>query len=262
MEFYKYLLILLSVTCSGFTFLGDGYRYIPNDSFQAGERYDYRIKFGFVNIGVASVNVSSRIYSVNNRPTYRINVFGRTSGITDIFKIRNSYISYVDTSAIIPHQFVYSAREGDFKRDQSIYFNQLRDKAVLVEGADKKSFNLPKYCQDVVSGYYYLRTLPFERMRNGEIVEIPLFFADEIYTMKVKYNGKTRITTKFGKIDVFEINPILPPNKLFDGPGAIKVYVSDDRNRVPVEIFVDFKIGSASMELRSFKNQKYDFNWK
>ena len=258
----KKILLFFIVVSTAFAFVSDTYRYIENDSFQAGERYEYKVKFGFVNIGLANVNVNDRIYNINNRPCYRITVFGRTAGITDVFRVRNTYLSYVDTLAIVPHQFVYKAREGDYKREQTIYFSQPRSKATIVENEEKENFNLPKYCQDVVSGYYFLRTLPFEKMRSGEVVEAPMLFASKIYNMKIRFKGRKTINTKFGKIKVFEINPILPPNDLFDGQEAIKVYVSDDKNRVPIEIFVDFKIGSSSIELKSYKNQKYPFEWR
>lgn len=253
--------LLVFIALSNFSFLGDGYRYIQNDSFSIGENYVYKIKFGFVNIGVATVNVTDKVYQVNGRPCYRINVLGRTAGITDLFKVRNTYISYLDTLAFVPHQFIYSAREGNFKRDQTVYFNQQVNKVTRVDNQEKKYFNVPKYCQDVVSGYYFLRTIEFEKMRIGEIVEAPLFFADELYNMKVKYNGKKQISTKFGKINVVELNPILPPNDLFNGSDAIKVFVSDDKNRVPIELYVDFKFGSATMELKQYKNQRHSFRW-
>ena len=262
MNFLKKITVFLLIASANFAFVGDSYRYIANDSFQAGERYEYRVKFGFVNIGVANVNVNDRIYSINKRPCYRISVFGRTTGLTDVFKVRNTYLSYVDTLAIVPHQFVYNAREGDYKREQNIYFNHPRSKATIIENKEKEYFDIPKYCQDVVSGYYFLRTLPFEKMRNGEIVEAPMLFASKIYNMKIRFKGRKAIDTKCGKINVFEINPILPSNDLFDGPEAIKVYVSDDKNRVPIEIFVDFKIGSSSIELKNYKNQRYPFDWR
>jgi hypothetical protein len=262
MKILPKIIILIAVICCNFAFIGDSYRYLENDSFQAGEKYDYRVKFGFVSIGLANVKVSEKIYTMNNRPCYRIAVFGRTSGIIDVFKIRNTYLSYVDTLAIIPHQFIYNAREGNFKRDQTIYFNHQRTSATRIENDEKKKFDVPKYCQDVVSGYYFLRTLPFENMRIGEVISAPMFFSDELYNLKVKFKGRKTINTKFGKIKVFEINPILPPNDLFDGPDAIKVYVSDDKNRVPIEIFIDFKVGSATMELKGYKNQRYPFEWR
>jgi hypothetical protein len=258
----KKISVLLLIVVSNFAFMGDSYRYIANDSFQAGEKYEYRVKFGFVNIGLANVSVNDRIYSISKRPCYRISVFGRTTGITDVFKVRNTYLSYVDTLAIVPHQFVYTAREGDYKRDQSIYFNHLSSKATIIENKEKEYFNIPKYCQDVVSGYYFLRTLPFEKMRSGEVIEAPMLFASKIYKMKIRFKGRKIINTKFGKINVFEINPILPSNDLFAGEEAIKVYVSDDKNRVPIEILVDFKIGSSSIELKNYKNQRYPFNWQ
>jgi hypothetical protein len=88
-----------------------------------------------------------------------------------------------------------------------------------------------------------------------------MFFDDEIYNMRVKYNGKGIVRTKYGKINVIKLNPILPKNNMFDGEDAIRIWVSDDRNRVPIKIEVDFAVGGATMELKNYRNTKYQFNW-
>ena len=120
----KYLVLTL-VLCS-FTLAGD-YRTIPNDSFKAGESYDYKVKYGFLTIGEAEVDVDEKIYLVNNRPCYKVNVLGKTAGMTDVFKVRNTYRSYVDTLAFLPHKFIYSARENSYKRDQVMSFDHQKN---------------------------------------------------------------------------------------------------------------------------------------
>lgn len=259
---FKLITIFFLVILSAFILPGDVYRFVPNDNFKPGERYEYKVKYSFIPIGLATVDVNEKIYSVNNRPCYRINVFGRTSGVTDLFKIRNTYLSYVDTSAIIPHKFIYSAREGNYKRDQTIVFNHLTGKAIRTEKEVKKTFEIPKYIQDVVSGYYYLRTINYQKFAVGQTTEAPMFFADELYQMKVKYKGRKVLKTDFGKINVILLNPILPPNGLFDGDEAIRIYVSDDKNRVPLLMEVDLKVGQAIMELKSYSGNRYPFAFK
>ena len=252
----KYFIIIL-LFCS-FTFLGD-FRTIQNDSFKAGESYDYKVKYGFLTIGEAEVDVDEKIYAVNNRPCFKVNVVGKTAGLTDVFKVRNTYRSYVDTLAFIPHRFIYSARENSYKRDQVISFDHQKNEVVKVEKEQTKTFTVPNNIQDVISGYYFLRTVDFSKFTIGHTVTSPLFFDEELYNMKIKYAGKGIVHTRFGKIRVLKLNPILPKNDLFKGENAIRIWVSDDRNRVPLKIEIDFSFGTIDMEIKNYKGVKYPF---
>lgn len=252
--------ILIFLFCS-FTFKGD-FRTIQNDSFKAGESYDYKVKYGFLTIGEAEVDVDEKIYSVNNRPCFKVNVVGKTAGLTDVFKVRNTYRSYVDTLAFIPHRFIYSARENSYKRDQVINFDHHKNEVVKVEKEQSKTFTVPNNIQDVISGYYFLRTIDFSKFTIGQNITSPLFFDEELYSMKIKYAGKGIIHTRFGKIRVLKLNPILPKNDLFKGENAIRIWVSDDRNRVPLKIEIDFSFGTIDMEIKNYKGVKYPFVWK
>jgi hypothetical protein len=244
-----------------FAFVSDTYREIENNSFRAGEFYEYRIKYGFITVGEADVDVSPQIYSVNNRACYRINILGRTTGLTDLFKIRNIYRSYTDTSAFVSQRFILNVKENDYTKEQQTDFNHVKNTANRTQNKDAKEFKVPDNIQDVVSAYYYLRIIDFKKMKVGETVSANLFFDDEIYNMKAKFNGRGEVKTKFGRIKVLKINPILPKNDLFDGEDAIRIWVSDDANHVPIRIEVDFKVGSANMELKGYRGNRYAFNW-
>lgn len=262
MKILKKILFLTSLFALSSFVVSDSYRYLPNTSFKAGEYFEYKVKYGILNVGEATVDVSQQIYSVNNRPCYRVNIFGRTTGITDLFRIRNTYRSYLDTSAILPQKFLMSLQENNYKKDQTIVFDHLSNIAVREGNKEKKNFKLPDNVHDVVSGYYYLRTIDFSKIKAGESVSSNMFFDDEIYEMKVRFSGRSVIRTRFGKINVIKLNPVLPQNKMFEGQDAIRIWVSDDKNRVPIRIEMDFPYGSASMELKEYRNVRYDFDWK
>lgn len=242
--------------------VSDSYRYLPNHAFKAGEYFEYKVKYGFLSVGEATVDVSPQIYSVNNRPCYRVNIFGRTTGLTDLFHIRNTYRSYLDTAAILPQKFLMDLQENNYRKEQTITFDHLANAAVREQNKERKNFKLPDNVHDVVSGYYFLRTIDFTKVKIGETVSSNMFFDDEIYNMRVKYNGKGVVRTKYGKINVIKLNPILPKNSMFEGEDAIRIWVSDDKNRVPIKIEVDFSVGGATMELKNYKNTKYEFDWQ
>lgn len=261
MSFLKKITFLgLILTTSSFV-VSDSYRYLPNHAFKAGEYFEYKVKYGFLNVGEATVDVSPQIYSVNNRPCYRVNIFGRTTGITDLFHIRNTYRSYLDTLAILPQKFLMDLQENNYRKEQIITFDHIANAAVREQNKERQTFKLPDNVHDVVSGYYFLRTIDFTKVKIGETVSSKMFFDDEIYNMRVKYNGKGVIRTKYGKINVIKLNPILPKNSMFDGEDAIRIWVSDDKNRVPIKIEVDFAVGGATMELKNYRNTKYQFDW-
>ncbi len=262
MGFLKKILFLFIVATSSSFVVSDSYRYLPNHAFKAGEYFEYKVKYGFLNVGEATVDVSPQIYSVNNRPCYRVNIFGRTTGFTDLFRIRNTYRSYLDTSAILPQKFLMDLQENSYHKEQTITFDHITNAAVREQNKERKNFKLPDNVHDVVSGYYFLRTIDFTKVRIGETVSSNMFFDDEIYNMKVKYNGKGVVRTKYGKINVIKLNPILPKNKMFEGEDAIRIWVSDDKNRVPIKIEVEFSVGSATMELKNYRNTKYAFDWQ
>ena len=261
MSFLKKTIFLgLILTSSSFV-LSDSYRYLPQHAFKAGEYFEYKVKYGFLSVGEATVYVSPQIYSVNNRPCYRVNIFGRTTGITDLFHIRNTYRSYLDTLAILPHKFLMDLRENNYRKEQTVTFDHIANAAVREQNNERQTFKLPDNVQDVVSSYFFLRTIDFTKIKIGETVSSNMFFDDEIYNMRVKYNGKGVIRTKYGKINVIKLNPVLPKNNMFEGEDAIRIWVSDDKNRVPIKIEVDFAVGSATMELKNYRNTKYEFDW-
>lgn len=234
---------------------------VYRNNFQMGEEYNYRIKFGILTLGSANVSVDSRTYKVNNLPCYKIHIFGRTEGITDLYKVRNTYTSYMDTIRFLPQKFEYSARENSYKRDQILYFDHFKNVVVKKEKESVDTYSVPDQIHDVISGYYSLRHIDFSKYAMGQVYTAPLFFDDEHYQFRVRYGGKAVVKTKFGKINVLKLNPVLPNNKLFKGEDAIRVWVSDDRNRVPVKIEVDFSFGTIVMEIRKFKKNLFPFVW-
>jgi hypothetical protein len=263
MMHYKVLLtvILGMLGMAAFT-NRDTYRKIDNNSFGRGEKLEYRVHYGFINAAEAKVEVSNAIVKVNNRPCYRVSVTGRTVGAFDLVsRVRDHWRSYIDTSAIVPQMFYRNIEENKYRKTETITFNHGSDVAYSDDKEDKKSFKVPDNIHDVVSGYYFLRTMDFNRLSEGQIVEVPTFFDGEVYPMKVRYRGKDVIKTKYGKIRVLKLNPVMPENKFFKGENSIRIWVSDDDNKIPVKAEVDLWIGAMEMDLKSYKGLRTDLKW-
>jgi hypothetical protein len=237
-------------------------RVIPNKSFVVGEKVEYRVHYGFINAAEAKVEIAKSVTIVNNIPCFKINVTGRTVGPFDLIsKVRDNWRSYVDTSAILPQVFYQSIQENKYRKEETIVFNHDRDQAVSTVKEEAKTYTVPNNIHDIISGYFFLRTLNFEKIAEGEVIEVPTFFDGEVYKLRVRYVGKDVIKTKFGKTRVLRLNPLIPDNKLFKGEGAMKLWVSDDSNKIPLKVEVELVIGSLEMDLKSYKGLRKDLVW-
>lgn len=248
----KYLLGLGVVLLlgSGFTYLNT-YRRVVNTSFGPGEHLEYRVHYGFVNAAEATVDVSPTLYKVNDRPCYRVNVDGRTVGAFDLVTtVRDTWRSYIDTSAILPQKFYTNLQENKYRKEENITFNHAANTVRAEERTERDVFKVPDNVHDIISGYYFLRTIDFNRLPNGQVIELPAFYDDTVYNMKVRYRGKDVIKTKQGRINVLKLNPVLGDNALFKKDESIRIYVSDDANKVPVKAEVDLWVGSMVMDLK------------
>ena len=107
--------------------------------------------------------------------------------------------------------------------------------------------------QDLVSGYFYLRTVDYGRLRIGDTIKVSAFLEDKTYDFRIKYLGKEKIDTKFGTINAIKLSPIMPSNGLFNGENSIKLWLSDDRNKVALKIEAEMFVGSVEIDLKHYQ---------
>jgi len=142
-----------------------------------------------------------------------------------------------------------------------VYFDHQEKKAVM-ELYDRENknlekvqeFDLPGSVQDIVSGFYYLRTLDLSKMNKGQNVNIKGFFDKEIYNIKLIYEGQEKIKTELGEVDTYIFSPQIPKNKLFRGEYPVTVWVTQDQNKIPVKIKANLFLGSLNLDLNQPKD--------
>ncbi|WP_254846588.1 DUF3108 domain-containing protein [Hymenobacter sp. CRA2] len=231
-------------------------RIVRNDSFQRGEVMQYKVHYGLINAAEATIEVSDDLHKVNDRPCYKATVTGRTTGSFDMFlKVRDTWRSYIDTTSILPQRFFRNIEENNYRKRETVDFDHYKN-MVAVESHKKNkndvkhaSFKVPDNVQDLVSGFYFLRTLDYSNRRVGEQIKVQGFFDDEVFDMTVKYMGRQNVETKAGVIRAIRLTPRMPKNKLFRGEDAISVYLSDDRNKIPVLFEAEMFVGSVKIDM-------------
>ncbi|MBC6696943.1 DUF3108 domain-containing protein [Hymenobacter sp. BT190] len=261
------LLLLLPVLALQAFGPADTLRKVPNTSFHSGEVLQYKVHYGLINAAEATIEVADDLQRVNERPCYKATVTGRTTGSFDFFlRIRDTWRSYIDTTSILPQKFFRNIEENHYRKKETVDFDHVRDVAeVEKRGKDKNdvkrgTYKVPDNVQDLVSAFYYLRTLNYDQRRMGEVIRVQGFFDEEVFSMEVMYRGRETVETKAGTIRAIKLVPKMPSNKLFKGENAVSVYLSDDRNKVPVLIQAELMLGAVKVDMYKYKGLKSRLN--
>jgi hypothetical protein len=233
---------------------------VKNTSFKGGEQLEYKVTVLGLNVGQAITRVDPKSYNISSRPCYKIDAFGKTTGISWIYRVDDNWGAYIDTAAMVTHVAYRKLRENDYRKDEQVTFDHTERKARVrvmnketgvYENVD--NYDIPENATDLVGGFIQMRFFDFKKIKPGDTVAISGFFEDKSYVLRIIYKKREVVHTKIGKIPCHLMVPIMPDNKLFNGENSISVWISDDGNKIPVKIQAKMFIGHTGLELVSFR---------
>jgi hypothetical protein len=78
--------------------------------------------------------------------------------------------------------------------------------------------------------------------------------------MAVIYKGRETIETKAGYFRAYKLVPKMPESDLFAGENSVSLYLSDDKNKIPVMIKAELLVGALKVDLYEYSGLKYRLN--
>lgn len=226
-------------------------RKIDNNAFRPGELLKFRIHYGFIDAGTASLEVKPDLKNIGGRECYHVLGLGQTVGAFDwFFKVRDRYESVIDKHAMIPWLFFRRVNEGGYIINQNVSFNHFRDSAT----SEKKTISIVENTQDLLSAFYYARTIDFSKANVGDVFPITGYLDDELINLNFKFAGRESIKTKIGTVRCVKFIPLLTQGRVFKESEDMIVWVSDDLNRIPVRVQANILVGSLKMDITDYEN--------
>lgn len=243
------ILILLAGGISSRAQITDEIRAHENKAFKEGEKLSFDLNYGLITAGVATMSIP-RIKRISGRDAYHV-MFEVNSvpSFNWLYKVRDRYETYIDVDGIFPWRFEQHIREGGYSRDFSAFFDQRKGKAKTSGG----EYDIPQYVNDILSAFYYTRTLDFSEMKVGDKFHMQNFFKDKVYDLDVKFRGRETIEVPAGKFDCVIIEPLVKEGGLFKHDGDIIIWLTDDELKVPVKVRTKIIIGYIEAMLTSYE---------
>ena len=223
----------------------DTLRKLEINAYKPGEQLEYVLHYGIVNAGVATLSVEETDKEIYGRKLLHVVGEGKSVGAFNWFyKVRDRYESYIDSKGAFPWVFIRRVDEGGFKINQDYKFYQQQRQ---VDNGKGQTFEVPTYVQDMLSAFYYARTIDFQRANVGDIFTIMAFVDDEVWPLKIKYLGKDEINVKGGKFRCLKFVPVVQKGRIFKDEDDLNVWITDDKNKIPVLAQAKVLVGSIKM---------------
>lgn len=236
------------------------YPSVTNKSFQVGEKLRYRVTYGFIDAGEAILEIKSTTKKGNNRELIQAVGTGRTlGGFNAFYRVEDSYETFMDAKGIFPWFFVRRVDEGGYKINQDYAFKQDKSK---VDNGKGKEFKIPMGVQDMISAFYYARTLDFKNMKKGKTFEFKCFMDDELYNLKIKYVGDEAIHIRKGKFNCHKFVPVVQTGRYFKSEEDVNFWVTNDENKIPILVKAKIPVGVVKMHLVEWSGLKNELKSK
>lgn len=226
-------------------------RDVEHNAFKAGEKLTYVVHYGWVNAGEAVVELKESDRQIQGRKVLVATGKGRSLGAFNTFyKVDDHYESYFDAQGVFPWAFIRRVNEGGYKFSQDYVYNQHRGEVTTQK---KVTHKVPMGVQDMLSAFYYARTLDLSSAKVGDVFTIETFLDDELWPLRMKYMGKETIKLRNGKYSCMKFQPVVQEGRIFKGNDDLNVWITDDGNRIPVLAQAKVLVGSIKMELTGYE---------
>jgi hypothetical protein len=255
----KPFLLFIAVLAMSFTPKTEGgadFCGIRNTAFKAGEKVTMKVYYSTMGayIGAGEATFTTTLERFNGKSVYHCVGDGKTYSFFDnFFKVRDRYESYIDTASLLPYKFVRNVDEGGHKIYNNVSFNQAANTAVSTKGV----FKITDCMQDVVSAVYYARNINFDKYKPGDKIPFDMFLDDEIYHLYIRYIGKEKVKTRYGKFNAIKFKPLLIKGTIFEGGEKMTAWVSDDPNHLLLRVESPISVGKVVIDMMGYSNLRY-----
>jgi len=242
---------------------------VSNELIVPGERLNYQLYYNvsFIWIPAGTCEFRVRNATYNKKPAYKLSAQGKSYKSFDSFyRVRDTLVSYVDTEFLTPLRAYKYTHEDNWNGIDDFSFRKVNNNWQVTTHLKRKHGWKPAeeseslHCGfDIVTSIYRLRCFASPDMYTlGKRLDIPVRLDDGEYMVHLTYLGKERIKlygAGYYNAHAFTLSMI--EGNIFKRSDVLKMWISDDKNRIPLLIESPIRVGYVKAVFRSGENTKY-----
>jgi len=220
--------------------------------FSRGERLNYKVYYktflGKIYAGEIVMEIKNTRREFNGHDTFHLECVCRTRhSFHWIMNVEDRFESYIDEKSMLPWLFIRQVREGSYEKDEEVEFFPDQQMAKSKTGTKQTPSNV----QDILSAFYFPRTSDVSNLKPGDSFQIPIFLDDSVYTSAIIFKDKEIAKTHSGNFNCMKFTPMVVTGRVFSNRYPMTVWISDDKEKIPIFIESSLSIGKLEVELSS-----------
>lgn len=236
---------------------------LSSKSFKSGEHLSYQASYNMSGVLTTFAEVNMKVATVKTSKNSYLHLKCTANTYTkwdSFFKIRDLYEAYVTPHTVTPVLYKRDNNENGTIRKEKYIYKGTNVKATYVRGQSgeiKADFSIPPNTKDIVSTLYYIRNLPIANAKSGDQKDFNIVFDRNTKSTTLTFLGTETISTVLGQKKCYKIGISLKQDNLLKGKTNNVVYITADRNKVPVLIKFNIPVGSGQLKLTKATNLKF-----
>lgn len=244
-------------------------------AFGDGERLEYAVsyKVSFVMTDVAEVIIATSSKDYKGQQAFQVDALGKTYPFYRwFFDLNDQYVSILDSATLRPLELQTEIREGKYRYSSNFVYdwnqyvvnNTFRNHKN--ENSNRKQLKLVDGSYDALALFFNLRGSDLSELEKaGGAGTMNLVLEDTIRVIRYKLLGRenknVRGTGKFRTLK-FRCQMATSTGESFEDGNEFTLWITDDRNRIPVYVESPIRVGSIRARLLKYENLKYPLDSK
>ncbi|MDY6916056.1 MAG: DUF3108 domain-containing protein [Candidatus Cloacimonadota bacterium] len=206
------------------------------NAYEIGEKLEFEVKYGLIPAGHASLIVKDTTYF--QKPAIQVTSLAKTNKFFDnIYRVRDTIMSVFAQNSEHSYKFWKQLQEGSYRQNRiHLYYPQLNYTNYMKYNYKKREFNnskitIPDNTHDILSAFYWFRK---QDIAVGDTLGINVAVDGRSYRALVLVHNLETITTEFGDVECFKIEPKLESEAIFKQTGNIYIWITNDEYKVPM----------------------------
>jgi len=266
----KQLLFVLSLLL-GSLFLRGQQCDVTDPRFSPGEKvtYDVYYHLGFMWLSAGWVNFNTTLETYKEKPALHFKSFGKSYPKWDwIYEVDDTYESFVSPVNLTPYYFSRDVNENSLEHKEFYEFSPEKKSIAIRAKKNKdpwveKQVKMDRCMFDPITMIYYARCIPFNQYKKDDKIPLTMAIDGEVHEVFLRYLGSENKAVKNkGTYKALKFSAMLVEGTIFKGGEGMTVWVTDDKNRVPLVIESEVLVGEILVIANEMDGLKYPITSK
>ncbi len=244
-------------------------------AFKAGEKLSYSISHSYVKSNIIGVVFNTTATMIDGRQALKVQATGKTlAGYRTFFDMNDVYETWLDATSLRPLRFACRLQEGkyrfraDYNYDWANSVVNTSFRKLSRPDETRKTLALQAGAGDALAIFYNLRCDDIATFTPGQQRTMRLVLDDTVRVLRYRFVGKEQ--RKVGRLGRFNTLKIVcsmasstdPDAQVFADGSDFTLWLSDDKNHIPLYLESPIKFGSIVATLTKYEGLKHPLSSK